>query len=82
MPQTRAKTHASKLFHTQLVRDILIEAMTETQIRKDFKHAQLTEGVKSYRAFKKDWVTRKQNEERREVERLAKDRLKAKAGKG
>ena len=30
MPQTRAKTYMSKLFHTQLVRDILIEAITET----------------------------------------------------
>jgi hypothetical protein len=30
MPQTRAKSHASKLFHTQLVRDILLETLTET----------------------------------------------------
>ena len=37
MPQTRAKCHESKLYHTQMVRDILIETLTETQIRKDFK---------------------------------------------
>ena len=50
--------------------------MTETQIRKDFKHAQLVDGVKSYKAYKKDWIQRKLNEEKREVERLAKEKLK------
>lgn len=78
MPQTRAKTHASKLFHSQLVRDILIESLTETQIRKDFKRAQLTEGIRSYNTFKKEWIQKKQAEEKREVERLAKEKLKAK----
>jgi hypothetical protein len=37
MPQTRAKCYASKLFHTQMVREMLIEAITETQVRKEFK---------------------------------------------
>jgi 23S rRNA G2445 N2-methylase RlmL len=37
MPQTRAKSFKSKLFHTQLIRDILIDAITETQVRKEFK---------------------------------------------
>lgn len=34
------------------------------------------DGVKSYKAYKKDWIQRKQNEEKREVERLAKEKLK------
>jgi len=34
------------------------------------------DGVKSYKAYKKDWIQRKQNEEKREVEKLAKEKLK------
>ena len=56
----------------------MIESLTETQIRKDFKRAQLAEGVRSYNTFKKEWIQKKQAEERREVEKLAKEKLKAK----
>ncbi len=63
-----------------MVRDILIEALTETQIRKDFKQAQVIDGIRSYKAYKKDWVQKKQNEEKKEVEKLAKEKLRAKKG--
>lgn len=70
MPQTRAKTHSSKLFHTQLVRDVLIKTMTELQIKREYK-LHINGGGKrggpgqymSYKAFKKMWLERKDKKE-------------------
>jgi hypothetical protein len=69
----------SKLFHTQLVRDLLIEALTETQVRKDFKTQTAATGVTSYKKFKKEWLERKQSSEKKEIQKIAKKKLK-KAG--
>lgn len=75
MPQTRAKCYMSKLFHTQLVRDILIEQITETQIRKEFKLEARLKGINSYKQFKKEWLKAKQAEEDKEVEKLARQKM-------
>ena len=78
MPQTRAKSYKSKLFHTQLIRDILIDTLTENQVRKEFKMQQLESGKTNYKTFKKEWIAKKLAKEKKEVEALAKEKLKQK----
>ena len=58
MPQVKAKTHSSKLFHSELVKNILLEEVTEIQIRKDFKHEQLIKGT-PFKEFKKSWLAKR-----------------------
>jgi hypothetical protein len=33
------------------------------------------EGIRSYKAFKKEWMQKRQNEEKRAVEKMAKERV-------
>ncbi|CDW76469.1 UNKNOWN [Stylonychia lemnae] len=81
MPQTRAKTHSSKLYHTQLIRDILIKSMTEIQIKRDFKIS-LLKGMNGkgpqnmpYKQFKKQWLEKKERKEQDDIDRRVKEKI-------
>lgn len=65
MPKTSAKCHESKLYHTQLVRDILNEELNEGFIRRDYNRMlkRSAKGNTSYRVFKKEWLDRMRKRE-------------------
>ena len=55
MPQTTAKSHKSKLFHTQLTRNLLLSHLSELPIERAFKRLPPTEQT-GYNDFKKKWL--------------------------
>ena len=59
MPQTRARSYKSKLFHEKLVREILLQEVNDLPINKDYsdyknkmKHAM----PMGFKKFKKSWL--------------------------
>ena len=55
MPQTDCKSHKSKLFHTKLVRNILLGHINELPISRAFNRLPLHER-RAYAEFKKRWM--------------------------
>lgn len=64
MPPTRANCHQSKLFHSKMVREILMSEINDLPIQKDYykyKKDQLERGKKplGFKKFKMKWLREK-----------------------
>ena len=61
MPQTRAKSYQSKLYHEKLVREILLQEVNDLPIYKEYNLLKMQKAGSgqmpmSFKRFKKDWV--------------------------
>ena len=76
MPQTRAKSYQSKLYHEKMVREILLQEVNDLPIYKDYnkaKQAYLTSGKLpiSFKRFKKQWISQAKVEDTSKVKKIA-----------
>jgi hypothetical protein len=55
MPQAAAKSHKSKLYHTHLVRNLLLSHLVDLPIQRAFKRQPAHLQV-NFAGFKKEWL--------------------------
>jgi 23S rRNA G2445 N2-methylase RlmL len=76
MPQTRAKSYQSKLYHEKMVREILLQEVNDLPIYKDYNKAKQSY-VKSgkipisFKRFKKQWISSVKVEDTSKVKKIA-----------
>jgi hypothetical protein len=80
LPPTRAASHKSNLFHTQLVREVLLQEINDLPIRRDHaKYAaknDLTTSPIGFKKFKKNWIKDRDEGQKKTIEKQAKQEIK------
>ena len=66
MPQTRVKTHKSKITSTRVTRDALTQYINETPFRREFKN-NIHEFNGSYKKFKQHVLTEQSRDNRHKI---------------
>ena len=81
LPMTRSNCHQSKLFHSQLVREILLQEINDLPIHRDYAKfkgkAPLHQLPVGFKKYKKDWLKAKQHEMDTKVKKQAEQEVTA-----
>jgi hypothetical protein len=78
MPPTRTASYKSKLFHTQLVREVLLQEINDLPIHRDYnryRRSVLDEKQMGFKRFKKEWLNDRQKAEDLKVKEEAKNQV-------